>query len=72
MKTWDSAKRLARRIERDDPQCHVKGYYHFGTGSERYAVDTIDTRTGNTFRVTTLAEWKDRCRAAAENAVAKF
>jgi len=56
------AQRLARRIEREDPRCHVTGTRRYEGSS--YALDVVDTRTGIPFVVNSPEDWDDRVRAA--------
>lgn len=59
--TWTRAKSLAKRIERDDPQCHVQSYRSYGSGG--YGLNVVDTRTGIAFVVDSLADWQERGKA---------
>ena len=59
--TKQEANRVARAIE-EDPDCLVRGYVHHGEGS--WTVDAVDLRTGSTFRIVSMEDWRDRVREA--------
>jgi len=52
------AGRLARRIERDAPDCSVTGSRRYGPGD--YSLDVVDIRTGVPFEVTSPEAWQQR------------
>ena len=51
------AARLAQRIENDDPLVKVMGTRHYDTG---YALDCVDTRTGDRFVISSWFRWDVR------------
>jgi hypothetical protein len=52
-----TAGRLGKRIENEDARITVTGYRHYDTG---YAIDCVDTRTGDRFVVNSAEDWDAR------------
>ena len=57
------ADRLARRIERDTPDCSVTGTRRHGPGN--YSLDVVNTETGVPFQVSCPEAWQERMRVAS-------
>lgn len=51
------AEALSRKIEKDDPLCHVTGIRNM---SGTRALDVTDTRTGDSFVVASPEQWAER------------
>lgn len=53
-----TANRLSRQIESDAPTCQVTGMRAYERGS--YALDVVDTKTGDRFVVNSVEQWTAR------------
>lgn len=57
--TKREAQRLATQIERDDPRVRVTGTRRYMPGPS-YALDCVNTRTGDRFVVNRPEDWAER------------
>lgn len=54
-----TAQRLAAKIERDDPRVRVTGMRRYPY-TPAYALDCVDTRTGDRFTIDRPEDWAER------------